>query len=99
MKKLVLFGAGEFGLRWLNKLGKEEVYAFADFDLLKTGTQLNGKRILSIEELHSLKDEKVIFISTSDKYKREIQEKLIKCEQQDYIVKWPPKKMRYKKEK
>lgn len=49
MKKLVLFGAGEFGLRWLNKLGKEEVYAFADFDLLKTGTQLNGKRILSIE--------------------------------------------------
>ena len=76
-------------MRWLNKLGKEEVYAFADFDLLKTGTQLNGKRILSIEELHSLKDEKVIFISTSDKYKREIQEKLIKCEQQDYIVDTP----------
>lgn len=89
MKKLIFFGAGEFGLRWLNKLGKDEVYAFADFDLSKTGTELQGKRVLSIEELCSLKDEKVIFISTSDKYKREIQEALIKYEQQDYIVDTP----------
>lgn len=89
MKKLILFGAGEFGLRWLNKLGSDKVFAYADFNRNKVGSVLEGKRILSIEEICNLEDEKVIFISTSDKYKYEIETELIKFGLSQFIVDTP----------
>lgn len=89
MKKLFLFGAGDLGLKWINKLGTENVYAFLDSDLKKIGKIINGKKILSIEDVCKLDFEKKIFISTSEEKKTEIIQTLIKYNLQDFIVDTP----------
>lgn len=76
MKKLILFGAGDYGKGWLKKVGSEKVFAFADFDENKIGNYLCGKKILSVEELVKIKDDIDIFISTSSKYAKQIKYKL-----------------------
>ena len=70
--KLILYGCGNLGFRWLNHLGEESVYAFADTDLKKAGQNISGKRVLSINELIEMRDEIRIYISTTERYKKEI---------------------------
>lgn len=89
MKKLILFGAGDFGKKWLSKLGFDRVYAFADFDPEKVGTKVDGKEVLSIESVCKLDKEKAIFVSTSQKYGNEIIDSLIQYGLQEYIVMTP----------
>jgi acetyltransferase-like isoleucine patch superfamily enzyme len=71
-KKLILYGSGIIGVRWLEHLGMENVFAFASSDINETGKCIKGKKVLSIDELKKIQDEIVIFISTSYKYKSEI---------------------------
>lgn len=72
MKKLVLYGAGSIGKKWLEKLGKENVYCFADSDKSLWASMRYGKAVKCIEDLLAIKDEISIFVSASEKYKREI---------------------------
>lgn len=70
--RLVLYGCGKIGMEWLERLGAEKVYAFADSDKEKIGKTIAGKNVLSIADLVKMKDEVRIYISTSDRYKHEI---------------------------
>ncbi len=71
-KKLVLFGAGENGVRWLEKIGKNNVWKFVDSDINKIGTNLFGKEVISLSKLTEYKDFISIFISVSEKNLEEI---------------------------
>nr|WP_296440547.1 CatB-related O-acetyltransferase [uncultured Acetatifactor sp.] len=89
MKKLILFGAGELGIKWLKKIGKDKVYAFADFNIQKIGKEVEGKRVISIESVYKLDEEKAIFISTSKKYRDEIRGSLVQYGLGEYLVGTP----------
>lgn len=89
MTKLVLFGAGEMGLRWLRKIGGERVYAFADSDSEKIGKEVEGKRVLSIENIKELEEDKAIFISASKNYRNEIKSSLMQHGLEKYVVSTP----------
>jgi len=86
MRKLVLFGAGNFGKRWLERLGGKNVFCFADSDNAKIGTMIYGKEILGVEELVNKKNEIKIFISTSNELKKEIIKLLEKYNLDDVII-------------
>lgn len=89
--KLVLYGCGNLGIKWLERLGEKNVYAVADSDLKKIGKNISGKKVLSIEELIKMKDEIRIYISTTDVYKREIFQMLTEAGLSENIVGLPYK--------
>ena len=91
MRKLILYGSGEIGRKWIERLGSENVYAFADSDKKKIGKSIQGKKIVSVEELIQMKNEISIYISTSDTYKKEICQKLIEEGLNENIVNLPYK--------
>lgn len=72
MKKLVFFGAGEMAKAWLEKIGEENVFCLADSNPDLIGTIRFGKEVKSIDELKVIREEIAIFISVSNKYKKEI---------------------------
>lgn len=77
-KKLILYGCGEIGRQWLERLGTDCVYAYSDSDTDLIGKMVHGKNVFSMDELRDIKDEALIFISTSLRYKREIFSRLQK---------------------
>ena len=89
MEKLILFGAGEIGLKWINKLGEENIYAFIDSDSEKIGKRICGKKVLSIDDVCKLSFDKKIFISTSIEKKKEIVNLLIERGLKNDIVDTP----------
>lgn len=88
MKKLILYGAGETGRKWSKKLG-DNVFCFVDRDSNKIGTKIDGKEVLGINELLDFKEEYVLFISTQEKYKKEIEDFLIEMNLKDKIITTP----------
>lgn len=90
-KKLVLYGSGEIGIKWLDKLGSENVYAFVDSDRKKIGKRIADKEILSIGQLVEMQDDINIFISTSYMYKREIYQSLRTVGLNNHIIGIPYK--------
>lgn len=50
MKKYVLFGAGQAGKNALEYYGDEKVICFIDNDKTRWGKNINGKRIISLEQ-------------------------------------------------
>lgn len=88
-KKLVLYGSGIIGCRWLERLGNEKVYAFADTDCQKVNREIQEKKIISIEELMGIKDEIAIFIATSYQYKTEIYRLLREKHIENQVVGYP----------
>lgn len=75
-KKLVLYGAGECGLQWLNRIGEKAVWKFADSDSDKAKKKFGDKEVLNISQLNDYKDSIEIFISVSENYQEEIRETL-----------------------
>ena len=60
--RIILFGAGTYGKRALEKLG-ERVFCFADHSMDFTGKEINGKRIIRFEEMVCLiKNEKIYHV-------------------------------------
>lgn len=64
-KKLILYGAGHYGRKFLNEIGMELVYGFGDSDPSLAGRIIEGKKILSLEEIKEIRDELIIFPSVS----------------------------------
>lgn len=60
-KKIILYGAGDIGKKWLEKLGSKKVYAFSDSNEELFGKSINGKRVLSHNELIREKKEILLF--------------------------------------
>ncbi len=83
-KKLVLYGAGDIGNRWLEHLGSERVYCFADTN--KTGEVINGKKVLSLDILKNMQSDIKIYISTSYEKKDEIYKKLVEAGLEKNVV-------------
>ncbi len=50
-KKIILFGAGEFGRKALEYFGEDKVAFYADNNVELTGTVINGKKVISFTEL------------------------------------------------
>ena len=50
-KKIILFGAGEFGRKALEYFGEDKVAFYADNNEELTGTVINGKKVISFTEL------------------------------------------------
>ena len=46
-KKIILFGAGEFGRKALEYFGEDKVAFYADNNEELTGTVINGKKVIS----------------------------------------------------
>lgn len=53
-KKLILFGAGDYGQKALKYFGKERVCCFADNSKKRIGTSLNGVPIVSFTEMEEI---------------------------------------------
>ena len=85
-RKLVLFGAGEFGLSVLRQLGRERVYCFADNDSSKVNTVIGGKSVLSVRELLDIKHDISIFISAKYTFKSAIFQDLSRNGLADYVI-------------
>ncbi len=64
-KKLILYGAGNYGRQYLNKIGKEKVFAFADSNEKIVGQNISGKKVLSINELLANKEEILLYPSVA----------------------------------
>ncbi len=88
-KKLILYGSGKIGISWLERLGEENVYAFADSDCQKANGKIQRKKVLSIEELLIMKNEIVVFIATSYQYKKEIYRFLRENHIEEQLVGYP----------
>ncbi len=75
-RKLILYGCGKTAEMWLECLGSERIYCFADSDSYKCGKTVGEKRVLSIDELCEIKGDSAIFISTAIEHKADIYRKL-----------------------
>jgi len=80
--KFVLFGAGRMGLIALNVLGADNVECFSDNN--KAGTVLCEKRIISFDEMITLKD--ICIVIASDIYASEMEQQLIDAGISDYVL-------------
>lgn len=89
MKKLILYGAGEIGNIWMERLGSDKVFAFADSSEKKVGSLVAGKKVLSVQELKEMKEEIAILISTGENIIEQIAETLKQNGLEEQIVKTP----------
>lgn len=88
-KNLILYGAGEYGTRWIEKIGADRVWKFADSDLDKIGKTICGKEIVSLEQLYAHKENIKIYISVSEKYRKDIEKLLLKSEMGGVVISSP----------
>ena len=64
-KKIILFGAGNFGKMALKYYGEDQVAYFADNSSVKINTDICGIKCISFAEMISLKDEYQIIVASS----------------------------------
>lgn len=62
-EKIVLFGAGNYGIKALKEAGNNKIFGFGDTNKKLIGVQILGKRVYSVEELIILKSEIKIYIA------------------------------------
>lgn len=74
VKKYILFGAGHFGKRALQYLGKENVECFVDNDQTKIGQEVFGKKIMDFHEYKNIYSQYKTIITSS--YTEEIKKQL-----------------------
>lgn len=63
-KKIILYGAGEFGEKALRFFGTDKVAFFVDSNEEKVGSLIKGKRVLSRKELKNIYQDYNVVIST-----------------------------------
>lgn len=88
-RKLVLYGSGRLGKRWLDKLGEENVSCFADSDPAKWGTTIYGKPVKSVWQLQEMQNDICIFVSAACEIKKEVMDFLKKQGLQGALVATP----------
>lgn len=62
-KKIILFGAGAFGSKALDYFGEDRVAYYADNNVAMVGSQVNGKEVVSFEQMKEMGDAYQIVIS------------------------------------
>lgn len=86
-KAWILFGAGDEGKRMARALEKtdNEVYGFADNNKSKVGTYVEGKKVISFEELMEIEKDYQIVIAVSKQYQNEIAKQLMAAGVGDFL--------------
>lgn len=74
VKKVIIIGAGNIGKNALDFLGTDFVECFADNH--KKGTDVYGKRVISVEEAVSLQNEYVLLLAVTN-YAEELKKQLL----------------------
>lgn len=64
-KKVVLFGAGDYGKRALRYLGRERIYCFADNNPELAGTTIENVPVISFQQMKKEKDAFQIVVSVA----------------------------------
>lgn len=75
-KKIILFGAGEEGIKAFNYLGKDRVAFFVDNDKKKIGTMVQDVLVCSVDEIKKQQIHMPLYISVSHKYIQDIENQL-----------------------
>lgn len=65
--KIYLYGAGQNGIEWARKLGRERICAFVDRDDSKVGSSIESILVISVDELAQIENPR-IFITVSEQY-------------------------------
>lgn len=63
MKKIIIFGSGDYGKRALDFLESENIVCFCDNSASKVGTRRYGKEVISFEELKAKHRDAIIMIA------------------------------------
>jgi len=66
-KKAILFGAGDYGYKGLQFLGKENVFCYVDNNSALWGKEKHGKKIINFEELRKIYSDYQIILSVDSK--------------------------------
>ena len=84
MEKYIIFGTGVYGKEALTHIGNNRVAYFCDNDTEKVGTQIMGKKVISVNQLSNLSKEYIVVIAIKEKsfVRRQLEDKGI-C---NYIV-------------
>lgn len=104
MKKYVLFGAGKYALKAVELLGKNNIGAILDNNILKWGTQVKGIPVHDPKEGTDILKKYQIIIATSPKCQYEIIEQLRQWEItnvrtiQELQVEWIREKIQIRKD-
>lgn len=62
-KKIILFGAGDFGKKALDYFGQDRVAYYADNNPALAGSTINGKEVISFERMKEIQNDYQIVIS------------------------------------
>lgn len=85
-KKVVLFGAGAFGAKALNYLGKDKVYCYVDNNPDLKGKIVNGKVVKSFDEMEKLAKNYQVVIAVDAHKSSVLAEQLEKIGITEYIT-------------
>lgn len=85
-RKIILFGAGAWGINALEHLGKERVVAFVDNNLDKIGKRIERKKVISFHDLKEIYKDYNIVISTDVRKAYYIAQQLEQNEISNYIL-------------
>lgn len=75
-KKIILFGAGVYGLKALKKYGQERVHCFVDNNEKLIGTDIQGMPIISFAQLKDIYHKYQIVITVSGRFISELSKQL-----------------------
>jgi FkbM family methyltransferase len=73
-KKIILFGAGKIGKSCLDAFGSDAVYAFCDN--FSAGSELNGKKVISFDELKRIFSDYDVILSVGSSNMVELERQL-----------------------
>lgn len=84
MKKIIVIGAGLNGVKFLKEIGEEHIECFADNSENKQGTLVEGKKVISIEEIPNIYRNYILVISPNNYHEIINQIREMGC--REYIV-------------
>lgn len=86
MERYIVFGAGDFGNRIIDYVGKESIDFYIDNNIEKQQNKFHGFDVYSLDQAMEIMDEQKIIVAVSDKYIKEIEELLKIKFLNDYVT-------------
>lgn len=86
MGEYVIFGAGDFGTRIIDCIGKEAIDFYIDNNIDKQRSKFHGFDVYSLDKAMKIMTGQIIIVAVSEKYKKEIEELLKKKSIKNYVT-------------
>lgn len=84
-RKIILFGSGVYGLKVLNALGKDNVFAFCDNECNICGEKY-GKTYITLDYLKQIFDKYILLLSMNPINSREVADQLREIGIDDFVI-------------